>query len=157
MSVLRLSKVLEFFAWTHCMSHQMKKGTQLSSRILRYRQSKSDTPQKYGYTEGQKNRHNSAITNEFSKRFAAKQTGIIAAWCCEELIFTKTKNKKKNTQDSLSHLTAHIPGAVANRLRRRTSDQTVLGSNLAVAAALSPWTRLFTPIVPRRSLHISFY
>ena len=48
-------------------------------------------------------------------------------------------------------------GAVANRLRRRTSDQTVLGSNPAVAAALSPWTRLFTPIVPRRSLHISFY
>ena len=44
-----------------------------------------------------------------------------------------------------------------NRLRRRTSDQTVLGSNPAVAAALSPWTRLFTPIVPRRSLHISFY
>ena len=48
-------------------------------------------------------------------------------------------------------------GAVANRLRRRTSDQTVLGSNPAVAAALSPWTRLFTPIVLRRSLHISFY
>ena len=48
-------------------------------------------------------------------------------------------------------------GAVANRLRCRTSDQTVLGSNLAVAAALSPWTRLFTPVVPRRSLHISFY
>ena len=48
-------------------------------------------------------------------------------------------------------------GAVANRLRRRTSDQTVLGSNPAVVAALSPWTRLFTPIVPRRSLHISFY
>ena len=48
-------------------------------------------------------------------------------------------------------------GAVANRLRRRTSDQTLLGSNPAVAAALSPWTRLFTPIVPRRSLHISFY
>ena len=48
-------------------------------------------------------------------------------------------------------------GAVANRLRRRTSDQTVLGSNPAVAAALSPWTRLFTPSVPRRSLHISFY
>ena len=50
-------------------------------------------------------------------------------------------------------------GAVANRLRRRTSDQTVFGSNPAVAAAyaLSPWTRLFTPIVPRRSLHISFY
>ena len=48
-------------------------------------------------------------------------------------------------------------GAVANRLRRRTSDQTVLGSNPAVAAALSPWTRLFTPIVSRRSLHISFY
>ena len=34
---------------------------------------------------------------------------------------------------------------------------TVLGSNPAVAVALSPWTRLFTPIVPRRSLHISFY
>ena len=48
-------------------------------------------------------------------------------------------------------------GAVANRLRRRTSDQTVLGSNPAVAAALSPWTRLFTPIVSRRNLHISFY
>ena len=48
-------------------------------------------------------------------------------------------------------------GAVANRLRRQTSDQTVLGSSPAVAAALSPWTRLFTPIVPRRSLHISFY
>ena len=46
---------------------------------------------------------------------------------------------------------------MANRLRRRTSDQTVLGSNPAVAAALSPWTRLFTPIVPRRSLHTSFY
>ena len=46
---------------------------------------------------------------------------------------------------------------MANRLRRRTSDQMVLGSNPAVAAALSPWTRLFTPIVPRRSLHISFY
>ena len=46
---------------------------------------------------------------------------------------------------------------MANRLRRQTSDQTVLGSNPAVAAALSPWTRLFTPIVPRRSLHISFY
>ena len=29
--------------------------------------------------------------------------------------------------------------------------------NPAVAAALSPWTRLFTPIVPRRSLHILFY
>ena len=27
----------------------------------------------------------------------------------------------------------------------------------AVAAALSPWKRLFTPIVLRRSLHISFY
>ena len=51
----------------------------------------------------------------------------------------------------------HTGGAVANRLRRRTSDQTVLGSNPAAAAALSPWTRLFTPIVPRRSLHISFY
>ena len=48
-------------------------------------------------------------------------------------------------------------GAVANRLRRRTLDQTVLGSNPAVAVALSPWTRLFTPIVPRRSLHITFY
>ena len=45
---------------------------------------------------------------------------------------------------------------MANRLRRRTSDQTVLGSNPAVAAALSPWTRLFTPIVPRRSLHINY-
>ena len=40
-------------------------------------------------------------------------------------------------------------GAMANRLRRRTSDQTVLGSNPAVAAALSPWTRLFTPICPK--------
>ena len=50
-----------------------------------------------------------------------------------------------------------LGGAVANRLRRRTSDQTVLGSNPAVAGVLSPWTRLFTPIVPRRSLHISFY
>ena len=48
-------------------------------------------------------------------------------------------------------------GALANRLRRRTSVQTVLGSNPAVATVLSPWTRLFTPIVPRRSLHISFY
>ena len=58
------------------------------------------------------------------------------------------------------HFTQNIlvsGGAVANRLRRRTSDQTVLGSNPAVAAALSPWTRLFTPIVPSRSLHISFY
>ena len=41
---------------------------------------------------------------------------------------------------------------MANRLRRRTSDQTVLGSNPAVAAELSPWTSLFTPNVPRRSL-----
>ena len=39
-----------------------------------------------------------------------------------------------------------IGGAVANRLRRRTSDQTVLGSNPAVAAALSPWTRLLLPL-----------
>ena len=31
-------------------------------------------------------------------------------------------------------------GAVANRLWRRTSDQTVLGSNPDVAAALSPRT-----------------
>ena len=31
---------------------------------------------------------------------------------------------------------------MANRLRRRTSDQTVLGSNPAVAAALSPWTSI---------------
>ena len=59
---------------------------------------------------------------------------------------------------SLSAMSSQLTGgAVANRLRRRTSDQTVLGSNPAVAAALSPWTRLFTPIVPRRSLHISFY
>ena len=58
--------------------------------------------------------------------------------------------------DPTSHSSIEI-GAVADRLRRRTSDQTVLGSNPAVAAALSPWTRLFTPIVPRRSLHISFY
>ena len=35
---------------------------------------------------------------------------------------------------------------MANRLWRRTSDQTVLGSSPAVAAALSPWTRLFTPM-----------
>ena len=48
-------------------------------------------------------------------------------------------------------------GAVANRLRRRTSDQTVLGSNPAVATALSPWTKLFTSIVPRSNFHISFY
>ena len=54
-------------------------------------------------------------------------------------------------------LPSSLQVAVANRLRRRTSDQTVLGSNPAVAAALSPWTRLFTPIGPRRSLHISFY
>ena len=40
--------------------------------------------------------------------------------------------------------------SVTGLLRRRTLDQTVLGSNPAVAAALSPWTRLFTPIVPRR-------
>ena len=37
-------------------------------------------------------------------------------------------------------------GAVANRLRRRTSDQMVLGSNPAVAAALSPWTRSLLPL-----------
>ena len=53
--------------------------------------------------------------------------------------------------------TLNCGGAVGNRLRRRTSDQTVLGSNPAMAAALSAWTRLFTPIVPRRSFHISFY
>ena len=35
---------------------------------------------------------------------------------------------------------ANNGGAVANQLRRRTSDQTVLGTNPAVAAALSPWT-----------------
>ena len=46
-------------------------------------------------------------------------------------------------------------GAGANRLRRRTSNQTVLGSNPAVAAALSPWTRLFTPIVPRRAFTLA--
>ena len=46
-------------------------------------------------------------------------------------------------------------GALANRLRRRTSDQTVLRSNPAVAAALSPWTRLFTPIVPRKAFTLA--
>ena len=78
---------------------------------------------------------------------------------------TVSKKKKKqriiryNLVDFLFLITILLTkgGAVANRLRRRTSDQTVLGSNPAVAAALSPWTRLFTPIVPRRSLHISFY
>ena len=35
---------------------------------------------------------------------------------------------------------------MANRLRRRTSDQTVLGSNPAVAAALSPWEEAQWPI-----------
>ena len=35
---------------------------------------------------------------------------------------------------------------MANRLRRRTSDQTVLGSNPAVAAALSPWTGSLLPL-----------
>ena len=54
-----------------------------------------------------------------------------------------------------SHFCLSHSCRTSNRLRRRTSDQTVLGSNPAVAAALSPWTRLFTPIVPRRSLHIS--
>ena len=66
----------------------------------------------------------------------------------------QAKHKRRATYSEKSVLKG---GAVANRLRRRTSDQTVLGSNPAVAAALSPWTRLFTPIVPRRSLHISFY
>ena len=56
-----------------------------------------------------------------------------------------------------THTQSLLVEVVANRLRRRTSDQTVLGSNPAVAVALSPWTRLFTPIVPRRSLHTSFY
>ena len=70
----------------------------------------------------------------------------------------KKKKKARPSTDRAAALAVIISGgAVANRLRRRTSDQTVLGSNPAVAAALSPWTRLFTPIVPRRSLHISFY
>ena len=70
-------------------------------------------------------------------------------WC----ICTQTpKNEEEEEEEEEEE-----KRAVANRLRRRTSDQTVLGSNPAVTAALSPWTRLFTPIVPRRSLHISFY
>ena len=70
--------------------------------------------------------------------------------------FSKLQEKKNEMCDN-HILNKPIGGAVANRLRRRISDQTVLGSNPAVAAVLSPWTRLFTPIVPRRSLHISFY
>ena len=54
----------------------------------------------------------------------------------------------------------------AQKENRRRSGQSVTasdfgsngpGSNPAVSVALSPWTKLFTPIVPRRSLHISFY
>ena len=66
----------------------------------------------------------------------------------------RRRRKKERANESIMRKRG---GAVANRLRRRTSDQTVLGSNPAVAAVLSPWTRLFTPIVPRRSLRISFY
>ena len=60
-------------------------------------------------------------------------------------IRSKTKQPLVNSLESCQSF--HQPiggGAVAIRLRRRTSDQTVLGSNPAVAAALSPWTRLFT-------------
>ena len=80
---------------------------------------------------------------------------------CQARLFERTKYKiiqKRKRQWRLADPFADTSTlAVANRLRRRTSDQTVLGSNPGVAAALSPWTRLFTPIVPRRSLHISFY
>ena len=76
---------------------------------------------------------------------------ILLEWVSQEQNWIKL-------QEVSVHFTPTNGGAVAKRLRRRTSDQTVLGSNPAVAAAaLSPWTRLFTPIVPRRSLHISFY
>ena len=78
--------------------------------------------------------------------FRPKDYSVVS--CCSE----KTRNRRTCRTTS-----ERRGGAVANRLRRRTSDQTVLGSNPAMVAALSPWTRLFTPIVPRRSLHISFY
>ena len=42
---------------------------------------------------------------------------------------------------------------MANRLRRRTSDQTVLGSNPAVAAALSPWMTLYSHCPKEKPSH----
>ena len=47
--------------------------------------------------------------------------------------------------------------AAAKPFFSQAFNSSVVGSNPALAAALSPWTRLFTPTVPRRSLHISFY
>ena len=71
--------------------------------------------------------------------------------CCQQFCFARFFVAQDSCDVTHSLTQASIGGAVANRLRRRTSDQTVLGSNPAVAAALSPCTRLFTPIVPRRS------
>ena len=77
-------------------------------------------------------------------------------WCHPIVVVDKKNSSGKRLTVDFKSLNSQVSGgAVANRLRRRTSDQTVLGWNPAVAAALSPWTRLFTPIVPRRSLHIS--
>ena len=78
-------------------------------------------------------------------------------WLKHHRILWACHKYKKNCAGAVANRLRRRGGAVANRLRRQTSDQTALGSNPAVAAALSPWTRLFTPIVPGRNLHISFY
>ena len=96
-----------------------------------------------------------SLTTVPTGRLHIENEGINIVLCTKHLGVVLSQHL--DWHDHVHQILLKDGGAVANRLRRRTSDQTVLGSNPAVAAALSPWTRLFTPIVPRRSLHISFY
>ena len=80
--------------------------------------------------------------------------------CCTESRCTE-KNQARSMMTS-THASVRCSILVFTDIQSGTASDfgsklMVLGSNPAVAAALSPWTRLFTPIVPRRSLHISFY
>ena len=101
-------------------------------------------------------------TAKFTKSFCCRPLAHISKfleriWYCNCVrILSQVNRQRLDWLKKMSDRTCR-GGAVADRLRRRTSDQTVFGSNPAVAATLSPWTRFFTPIVPRRSLHISFY
>ena len=71
----------------------------------------------------------SVLVGVFFERVQAKNSGQCTA---------RTWNPWQHSSPAM--VLWNCGGALANRLRRRTSDQTVLGSNPAVAAALSPWT-----------------
>ena len=73
----------------------------------------------------------------------------------------RSRNGEYAAMDGVSRLKHVIQMELVDLLKEMRGvsslTNTSKNSNPAVAAALSPWIRLFTPIVPRRSLNISFY